>query len=310
MRLLEIESLGVRALSDGVYRLGEESGEPHPVVVVTGPPSSGATTFLEAIAFTAARLSTGTLIPDPADVLRVGGGAATIRSTWRVDPDEMQYGGMPEDSARAEVSFQRGGLGDAEADPGLLGLMSRYDHDDETSKVVYLPARRLSESSFSLFGSFETEMATARLSDQSAKFAGLPRAIVRPLVSIGDRTQFDAIAAAFAEVCDSAKLIGVASTGEPELALSGGARVPLSRAGFSERNLFVVVACFVVMGLRRSVVLLDTPELGLPVGGATRLVQALASRCTKGQLIVASRDPDLLASTGRSSVITLARGRS
>lgn len=305
MKLLELECIGVRGLPDGRLSLADPSGAPLPLALVTGPPSAGSTTLLEAVAFSAARLATGAFIPDAADVVHASGDAATIRSTWHLDPDELEFGGMVEETTVAEVSFRKGALGVADADPGLLGLMSRYDHQPTTAKVVYLPARRVLDGGFSPFSSFETDMRTARLQTSPSKFGGLPRALVQPVVTSGDRSRFEVAQKLFAEVCDTVKLVGVAPNGEPELLLPGGARLPLGRAGFSERNIFMIVASFVVMGLGRSVVLLDTPELGLAPERAARLVAALRSYAPQAQLIVATRDPALLASAGASSTLVL-----
>ena len=103
MRLLELETKGVRGLPDRSYRVepGHRGPSGHAAVVVTGPPQAGLTTFLDAIAFTATRLGGSGMPPDKADVLRAGGAAAVIRSTWWLDPDERAFGGLAEETTEA-----------------------------------------------------------------------------------------------------------------------------------------------------------------------------------------------------------------
>ena len=111
MRILNLETQGVRALPDGV----EWSFAPAPVVLVTGPQGCGLTTFLASIAWSAASMGNGELAPSAADVVRGGGRSATIRTRWALDDDEKVEGGTVADSLDAEVVYDTGRLDRADA---------------------------------------------------------------------------------------------------------------------------------------------------------------------------------------------------
>ena len=304
MRIHKLETTGVRGLRDAAWSLDAGQGGPGRVTVVTGPPRAGLTTFLDAITFSAARLAVGGLAVDTADVLRAGGDAAMIRTTFWLDAGERAFGGVAEETVQAEVVFLRGGPGRAVADPALLGLMSRYDHSPTLSKVVPIPALRVVDGGVPLLGDFESEQRRRHLARDAAKFVGLPAALVRHASGFGERARFEGVQRLFRALCDTAELAGVGVTGL-EFALGSGGRVALQQLSFSERNAFVLAATVVLMGLQRSIVLLDTPELGLAPGVAARWLDVLREATPDAQWIVATRDPQLVASAPPAARITL-----
>ena len=308
MRILGLETAGIRGLRDASWTLLPERGGAGHLTVVTGPPSSGLTTFLDAIALTAARLAVGGTVPSSEDALRAGARSAAIRSTWQLDSEERAQGGLLEETTPAEVIFTRGAVPRADADPALIGAMSRYDHQPSTSKVVLFPARRITDGAFPAFSDFEVDQRFKHLSSQPDKFAGLPYAVVKHAAGRGERARFDDVQRLFVELCDSARILGVTSTGQLEFGIGNGPRVSLSQLGFAERNAFVLAAMPVLMGLHRSVVLLDTPDLGLAPGMAARWMDVLRGYAPEAQWIVASRDPALVAMVDPACRIELSRG--
>lgn len=295
MKLVELETIGVRGLVDATTSTAAADGSPAPLFVVTGPSGVGTTTFVESIAFASSRLASAGPV-DPALVLRVGGAVATIRSAWWVDDDERRYGGLSESVTRAQVNFERGGLASADADPGLLGLMGRYDHSPETSKVVLFPASRVGDGPAGI-SDFEASQRLARFSTTGPKYAGLPRALA---ARSAETAVWDRAKRLFDELSPSAKLAGVDGLGQIEFTTRAGLRVPLFRLSTSERNAFVFAGAVALMGLERSVLLVDTPEAGLPVGLAARWVASLRERTPNAQWIVATRDPELVAMAGKA----------
>lgn len=298
MKLFEIETIGVRGLADGTYATRDGEGTPSAFVVVTGPPGIGLTTFVEAIAFTAGRLANAGAV-DPAQVLRVGGAVAAMRSAWWVDDDERRWGGLAEQVTRAQVNFDRGGLATVDADPGLLGLMGRYDHTREVSKVVLFPARRVADDVPSGISDFEAAQRMMRFSNVPTKYAGLQRALAS---RVEDEATWDLARQLHDELSPSAKLAGLNGFGQLEFTARAGVRVPLFRLSASERSAFVFAACVALMGLDRSVVLVDTPEAGLPIGLAAKWIAALRERTPDAQWIVASRDPEVVALAGKGLI--------
>ncbi len=301
MKLLSFEMRGVRHLPAMKLSFGD-AGDVPPVSLVTGPPASGTSTVLEAIAAAVAQLVSGGATPDGADIVGTGGATAVLRSRWQLDEEERSFAGVTEETTDAEVLYRAAAPGRAEADPGLLGVMSRYSHDPAISKVVLFPARRVTDSLLTLVSDFEAEMRQRHLSSDSDKFAGLSRAVARHAQPPGNRQLFDRAAALFKEMCDSATLYGMGSTGAPDLLRPRGGFCPIHRAAFSERNAFVLAAGPALMGLDNSVILLDTPELGLGAGKARQWMTALSQAMPGAQWIVATRDPELLASVPRQAV--------
>jgi hypothetical protein len=274
------------------------------VVVVTGPQGCGLSTFLASIAWTAASLGVGEMAPRSAEVVRAGGQVAVIRTRWALDDDERAEGGTAAEALDAEVTFQTGRLSQADADPALLALMSRYDHRPERSKVVLVPAQRVTDAGFPAFLDFELDQRKKRFTEDADRYASFPSAVSRLLLE-GDRARFDAIRATFAALSGGARLVSASRSLQPEFDLPSGLRVPLSKLSFSERNAFVLAALPTLIGLDRSIVLLDTPELGLAPGRARAWVEALRATTPNGQWIVASRDPELVGGAPAAARIVL-----
>jgi hypothetical protein len=304
VRILRLETTGVRGLRDAAWALDPDRGGAGHVTVVTGPPLSGLTAFLDAIAFGAARLVANGLRPDAAAVVRAGGEAALIRTTYGLDAAERAFGGVVEETLTAEVVFQRSGLGRAHADPALLGLMARYDHAPSTSKVVSIPARRVADGGAPMLSDFESEQRLLHFSPDLGKFAGIPSALLKHASGFGERARFEATARLFGELSGGARLAGVGPVGLV-FELVSGARVQLAQLSFSERNAFVLAAMVVLAGLSSSIVLLDTPEMGLAPGLAARWLDALRKETPDAQWIVATRDPAVLASVPPEAQIAL-----
>lgn len=307
MRILSLETIGVRGLADATHSFEPDRGTPGHAIVVTGPPRVGLTSFLDAIAMTASLLAVGGLAPSVEDALRAGGAGAAIRTSWWLEADERVFAGVQDESVEAEVLFRRGELARAEADPGLLGLMSRYDHSPELSKVVSIPARRVTDGALPPFLDFEMDQKLKHLSSAADKFAGISGALARHAAGFGERARFETVQRVFGELTGSAQLAGVDSSGRLEFTLSSGGRALLSTLSLGERNALVLAAVPVLLGLQRSVILLDTPELGLPPGEAARWLDILRDHTPGAQWIVASRDPAVVAKVEASARIELKR---
>lgn len=292
MRIIELETMGVRGLADGSWRFQGDRNGPGQVTLVTGPPRVGLTTFLEAITYTPALLAIGGWVPGAEEGLRSGGSAATIRTTWSLDPDESAFAGIITQTVPAEVTFQRGALATAEADPGLMALLARYDHAPTTCKVVSIPARRFLGGP-SLFSDFEFEQRQKHLSPAADKFAGLASALARQAMGSG-AAQLAEVQRLFAELTGTTRI----AEPEPKEGLSfrsvSGDVVTPARLSASEQNALVLAAVPVLLGLQSSIVLLDTPESGLAPGEAARWVDVLRAWSPQTQWIIATRDAALL----------------
>jgi hypothetical protein len=305
MRIVKLATQGVRGLADGEWWFVPERGGAGHLAVVTGPAGCGLTTFLEAIAAGVGRLSSGGIRADAGDLLRSGGTVATIRLRFKLEPEEGKAGGVAEEELDSEVVVQRGNPGRADADPAILALVRRYDHQPTTSKIVLLPARRVVDPGPPLLGDFEAEQRLVRLSPDPSRFAGIAPELVRAFVGYADRARFDAAADLFAKLCDGKVQLSGAGPQGLIFALASGARVGLTKLSFSERNAFTLASMVALCAVDRSTVLLDTPELGLAPGVAKRWVDALRAAAPEAQWIVATRDAEVVASAAQEARITL-----
>jgi len=149
------------------------------------------------------------------------------------------------------------------------------------------------------------DQRSAHLSSAPGKFDGLALALVKHTAGVVEGPRFVEVRRLFAELSPQVQLGGVGEEGALEFVLPSGMRVPLQRLAFSERNAFVLAAAPVLMGLSRSLILLDTPEIGLAPGVAARWLGALTAAMPEAQWIVATRDPALVARVEPSARIEL-----
>lgn len=297
MKISSLSTRAFRALPDATWSFTDAGGATaHPVTVVTGSAGCGLTSFLEAIAVAAARLGRFGPAPDPSEMLRGDATAGGVRTRWELTEEEMRAGGTSEAVQDADVIFKRGALGLTEADPALLGALSKYDHKPSTAKVVYFPATRIANGGFTPMSDFESDQRSTHLSADVQKYAGLPRAVSSLAFKRGegDADGLSRLEQLFAKLSPTARFSGFSTSGQPEFKSPRQAVIPFRKLSFVERNAFVFAACFALMGLDRSVILLDSPELGLAPGDAARWLDALRQVAPHAQWIVATRDPALV----------------
>jgi hypothetical protein len=295
MKLLQLRTQGYRALPEQDFGFTEPSGAARPLSVITGPPGVGLTSVLEAIVLVAARLGNTGGLPDPLEHLRAEAAVSVLTSTWELDELERDRGGTRSALQEAEIVVRRAGLGGLQADPALLAAHQTYDHRGSTPKVVYFPAQRVSNAAYAPLRDFENEQKHARLLTHADKFAGLPRALMG-LVLAGKADVLEKVKLLFRELAPSCRLVGLTQAGLPEFCSDAGGTVGLRRLSATERNAFVFASSAILMGLDRSVILVDTPEVGLAPGEAARWISVLSGSLPESQWIVATRDPALVGS--------------
>src|SRR5262249_39317251 len=154
-------------------------------------------------------------------------------------------------------------------------LMSRYDHKPDTSKVVLIPARRVTGGTTRAFIDFELDQQTKYLSAAADKYASVPSALARHAAGFGERARFEDVQRLFAELSGTAQVRGVGDGGKLEFSLTTGGSVGLAQLSSTERHAFVLAAVPPLLGLARSVVLLDTLEMGIGPGMALRWLNIL-----------------------------------
>jgi hypothetical protein len=312
MKILRVGFNGFRGVPDGSYALvNANSGAPLDVLVVTGPPSSGKTSFLEAIIAAKEDVAAYGAVRSWLSRVRPGAAAAKVRVEWLLDPEERERTSSESDRILSESIFGPGVLPAPGAhDPALRSVLGEYDHDRAIGKLEYLHEERSLGDSVPCFGQTSlSEERRVRLTRDVRKYAGLRRFLVGLATGVEERGEdaFDRFAAAFDALCRTKTFAGVArGRGGLGLRFTGaGGMVDFEGLSSSERDALLIAGTFVLVGLERSIVLLDRPELHRPEGDVVRFVEAIAGLATSNQLIVATGSRELVEWAGPHAVLRL-----
>lgn len=306
MKVLSVSFHGVPGLPDGQFDLSR-NGEPADLVLVTGPPASGKTAFLEAIA--EAKESIAAYGGRPGRrMTRLDRKTSKVTIEWWLDEEERAIAGG---GARrpSEALFGAVDAGpDTAWDEGLRMVLGRWSV--EGPKVEYFHAMRRMPSP--PFPSSARVSATAQLTATDAKFEGLHGALVESALGIAAETQPPTHARrferAFEALCRTKRFRGVARRPEGSYAAfdraAGGPWVALHELSASEHQAALFAAAFSLLRIDRSTVLIDTPELAQPPELAEELLRGLAS-LGRNQLIVATTSQEILARADRTTTTVL-----
>jgi len=201
-------------------------------------------------------------------------------------------------------------------DPALAAMLLEYELDPSVPKVEYFHADRKLVVGGALdatrLGASPMERG-ARLTRDDAKYSGLVRFVVASGLGLdvdleGKVRPQGRVTAAFEKVCRSKKLAGLYRAGDgvfPGFQDAGGKPYGISQLSSSEADAFLFAATFVRSGIRRSVVLIDNPELHKSDAEAKAFVEGLLALEEENQLIVATRSPGIIGMVPGDRVIQL-----
>lgn len=290
MRIARMAVHGVAGLPDGWMDLTQAKPSPARLVAIAGPPSSGKTRWLETLV--AAKEATAPYGPTPPSDAWIARGRSSAKVTveWWLAPDEAAHAGVETPFQTAEILFAKAALPRASADPGLKAVLSRYDHAPEISKVDYFPADRAIPSFCSAAGSIAAQQRLLRLSSTNEKYGALGRYAAELARTAADG--WHRLADLFERLTRGRRLLAV-EEGRSGIAFesSRGEVVGLHQLGHADRMAFLFSATVSLVGLDRSVVLVDTPELHLQPEACSRMLDELLAACPESQWIVATHDP-------------------
>lgn len=306
MKIGKVAFRGVRGLPDGSWDLTDpRSGEPWPLVLVTGPSASGKTRFLEAIVAAKEWIAPYGGRPSAASWVRPGDTAAKVSLSWRLTPEEQGYGALESATADTESIFTTVGAVSPE-DDGIVAVLKRYEHGHESGKIEYLPAYRPVPTAGVGVGLSAFEQRPLRASGDPRKFASVVRVVHE--VSGGGPTgeYFGELLARLSPTC---RFVPAAATDAFPRCFSGpsGAR-SIRELSSSELDAVVLASTVVMLGLSRSVVLVDSPEIFADPAFVPRLAEALPTLGEGVQVIAATRSPELIRAVSPAQVITLGGG--
>lgn len=316
MKVKRLQVDGFRGLPDRDFLFGDPSGKAPNLVVVTGPTGSGKTSFLEAIIAGKERVAGYGAVGAPAQYLRPGVTGGKVKITWETDATERERFGIETMTIDSEALFGAT-LTTPEIDPGLQGMLLEYDVEPTSSKVEYFHAtRRLrlgSAADPTQLGNSSLSDKAIRLTRDDAKYGGLVRFVVAAAMGLdidpnGQARPKGRVTAAFEKLCTTKKLAGLYRVGDglfPGFTDAAGRPIGMSQLSDGELDAFLFATSWVRSGIRRSVVLIDTPELHRSDAEARALVTSLASLEEDNQLIVATRAPGVIGLVPKDRLIQL-----
>jgi hypothetical protein len=325
MKLVELTLENFRGAPDGAFAFADPStGRPHDLVLITGGPSSGKTSILDAIAAMMQLLGGHGPPPDPARLRRRGAASGAIEATWLLTEDEAAAAGVD-----GLLYTTRGSLagGPAELFPPRVREVFSPRPDPIQAKLELFPAsRRISLAPVPpRWPPPDLADPRHRPSKDPLKYAGVRAA----LVDVALRSAFDAadrlatrgllarweqpdplagIKRSLAALAPWLRLAGVQQRGDtPKVGFQrrDGVEVELEDLSDGEQQALLFSVVFDRIGLDRAVVLIDLPELFIHPGGQLDFLRALEGLGEGNQILAATTSPEILAATPPQRVLRL-----
>ena len=303
MKLARVSFLGVRGLADATYDLVGPSGVPHDLVVVTGPTASGKTRFLEAVVAAKEAIAPYGLLQAGAPWVASGSVGARVSLAFWLDEEERTYAGTGASVLEADVTFspQRGA---SDADEGLVAVLERYDHRPDRGKVEYFPSPRRLPVYPPFHGTSAVEQRALRPGKEARKYAFVTRFLGELRASPGAVRAFAGRLEALSPTVRYVR--PTAADGVPRCFTSrGGAPVTPTELSDGEADAVIFAATATLIGLGRSIVLVDRPDLFADPSGLAPFVAGLRALGPDNQLVLASASPELLAAAHPAHRIAL-----
>ncbi|MFO0619537.1 MAG: hypothetical protein U0414_43520 [Polyangiaceae bacterium] len=297
MKILSVQTIDVAGVATGLYSFAKPSGEAHDRVLVSGGSGSGKTRLLQLIVATRDLLATGQRAEETLSFIRPENSTSKVILSWELSAEEQSTIGAPSPVVSTEVIFC-----DGEEDPvdqRMSFLLERYAHDDDTPKFEYFSERRRLDVGGGEPSLAEVDQVDLRTDPSPRKFAWLPSFLARLPDEPAQAARFASSLARFSASC--------AYDVEAHALSSWGRRLrSLTELSASEADAVIFSATATLVGLSRSIVLVDRPDLhGLE---ATRALAGLSALGTDNQLIRATSSP-AFAATFDGAVVHLATPR-
>ncbi len=331
MKLVRVRLTNIGCLPDGEYSfLDRHTGRPLAIALVTGAACSGKTTLLEAVV--AAKEAAGAYAP-PADarpLLRRGADRGAIEATWAFDEQEIARLGLREGVATTRLDITSAGT-KCRPDASLTPLFASFSTDPTRAKFAYfadnrsLPANDWRPSGPTISAQAEARLHLGRTLD---KYQPLVRHFVDLAVSQGLQAtaimeqrgvalrasapdSFAELRRLLAILLPHLRFCGVGlADGAPRVLFerADGSVVDLERLSALERQCLIFAGTFWRVGLHRSVVLVDTPELHAHPRVQVGLVRAIEALGHHNQLIIATSSEAIQRELAMSIVARLGTG--
>ena len=325
MKLVELTLENFRGAPDGAYPFADPSaGSAHDLVVITGGPSSGKTSVLEAIAAMTQLIGGNGPPPDPARLRRRGATSGTLAAKWLLTEEEATAAEVDGLTLATEASLADG---PAELFPPRVREVFSPRSAPAHARLELFPAnRRISLAPVPpRWPSPDLADARHRLSKDPLKYAGVRAALVdlalRDAFHAADGLatrgllarweQPDALARikrSLAALAPWLRLAGVQQRGGTPMVWfqrRDGVEVELEDLSEGEQQALLFSVAFDRIGLDRAIVLVDVPELFVHPGGQLDFLRALEGLGGENQIIAATTSAEILAAVPPQRVIRL-----
>jgi hypothetical protein len=293
VKLHGVKTVDVLGVPNGSYSFAKSDGAAHDVVFLTGGSGAGKTRFLEMIVAARDLLTTGEREPHGLGFIRPGNRSSKVVLSWELDEEERTAIGAKGPVVATELIFQE----EEEDDPDarMRFLMERYAHDDDTPKFEYFSERRRLDVGGGGASLDESEQLFLRVDSSPRKFSWVPAF----LEELPDRPES---AARFADLVGRLSASAAYDVSRHVLTSKGRALGDLQQLTASEADAVMFASTATLVGLSRSIVLIDRPELhGLE---PARAMDGLTALGANNQLILATASRAFVA-TGRGGVVEL-----
>lgn len=324
MKIAKVELVGVRGVADlsiGLLPRQADDGQARDAVapfVVTGPSGSGKTRLLEALCAAKEFHGGYGVAPDERAWFREGavGGRVTIQ--WDTDAAVEAPGEL------VDTTWDSSGRAAERPSPLFRERLARWEPGPQLPKIEYLHAERLAdiagwkgERPSPLNPAHRLRRVTHKydwvrgfLSEETARAAERTRDELeeRGIALAPAPSALDGFAVKLGALTDRLRFSRTKREGAGTscwFVRRGGEAVELSELALGEQALVLFAAAFERLGLDRSVVLIDSPEVALHPEDHARVFQGLVTLCGGGQLIAATTSPAILRSMPRERILVL-----
>ncbi len=300
MKISRFAARGVLGLRDlDLDFAGGALDGPRDVVIVSGPPASGKTRLFDLM------LAALEAVGPYHGMVRASDWCADLEKGARVELG-LAIEGIPEGAAeRAVVELTAGGVRTA-VDRRVAKLLSRYDHDPMHGKREYFPEGRQRAWGARCDGLGELEQSLLRSTKDAQKYSFVPRFLAELRHDAPRRTTF----ARQLELLSPSVRFSTAPRKDPTACFKNRMReeVPFVELSSSESEAVIIAATATLLGLHRSVIFLDRPELYVSSDRLADFVGALLQLGEQNQWFIATSDRNLAASLPRAHHVSLGSG--
>lgn len=313
MKIQKVALEGIAGLPDISIDLGSSGGRPHDLVLVSGPEASGKTRLLELLIAGLEVIGPYEGIVRSTDWTSPKTPRARLALDLWLDADERAAAELESNPVHAVVDFGPDGI-TSNAPRPLRRIVGRYTHDPSVGKREYFPENRKRAWGARLDGTSDLEQSLWRCSKDPQKYGFITR-FLAALPNDPERSRVFAqglerlsTSVRYSPAGSRAEIVrrGIPDRGSFEA--NGMSGVYFSELSSSEANAVIIAATASMIGLSRSVVFLDRPELYVDPERLVSWVHALLGLGADNQWIVASHHPSLREAFQPTQTILLESG--